>query len=307
MASSKELERLKNTLRIRYNDKPAAQKELAVLEQRIWKMQKTIWKSMGVQVSRKEKYFSREFSVKGGPVSDRANLLSTGAFGEFFWDLAAKERLPIRVGYKLARKARDLDFENSLGVVKACEAVWREYTKGTYQARTATGGITRRKKPRPPPEELPEFSDPEKWDPNISESKRFRGALRTLTEGFVHARLEGIDESIQHDIIRDFEFEVRVAYEDLLKKVNKYRSELKMDALTEVSSSEIRQACECLGVSPPKRGAELDMLQARTKYRKLAAQFHPDRAGKDPKIVRQYHAINEAWEIVQNYMQQFEE
>ena len=59
----------------------------------------------------------------------------------------------------------------------------------------------------------------------------------------------------------------------------------------------LTDACDCLGIA---LGASRE--EAQRAYRKAALQFHPDRNPNDPSATSKFQTVGEAWERVQQYL-----
>jgi hypothetical protein len=305
MASSTDLERMKEELKATYPVMTHTDElRVALLEEDAWALYKAICRA-DKKTMPLRRYFFAELGDKAR--SDRrGHLLGLREWAKLFWEKIASEQLPLSTAYKLALESKSLGFEKGISSAEACAQVWEAYNSDGHVMSSPTGRVYRKRPGVVRVDASPVNSNDEDWNPDVSDSKKFHAQLRLLTTKFIDARLEGLDPSIKKDLSRDFEYELRVCYEDLLAKIQRHRKDLKQDD-SDVSFSEVRQACECLDIPVPKRGEEVDMLDARTRYRKLAARFHPDRNGGDHKLVRQYQAVNEAWQIIQRYMEGLEE
>ena len=132
----------------------------------------------------------------------------------------------------------------------------------------------------------------------------FYASIKALTDTFVNVRLEGIEPDIRKGLVQDFEYEVRASYEDLLKKIRNLRRDVNPSDPEVITITAIRRACETLGISRPRGRYKVDIKRARSVYKRLAARYHPDRNNGSDKLVKQYHAVNEAWEIVKLWNEQ---
>lgn len=306
----KELKELKVKLRSRYKDgdgnKPSVQRELAIIERRAWVLEKLEYQERGDRVPLREKWFESIGANAQITAMVRSNLLAAGEWVSPLWDMVHESKIPLRPAYKLSLKAKKISQSKSIELSDALNEVIADYyCEDTYEAKGPKGIPVRRR--RPQIKEVPiEVVDPKEWDPDVDDSKKFRALLHTLTKTFVDNRLSVLEDSVRKDLIRDFEFEIRVIYEDLLKKINTHRRDLGM-SLDIITFGTARQACEVLGVVVPKKGWRVDAIAARRAHRKLAAQYHPDRNGGSDRLVAQYQAVNEAWEVIQNYNEQLEE
>lgn len=297
MATSTRYDQEKKNLQEMYERSSVSQLEIAKQESVVWDLFKSLLTADRKTAPRREIYFKDTFGDGYRP-GVRLNLLSLREWSTFYWDKIDRG-LALMAGYRLAKEAKKLGMDEGLTYKDACERVWKRYTdEGKPSTNSRISGSFYKKKPKVAADE---FADSKNFDPDVKNSKRFRSYLRTLTKNFVYARLEGVDESIRSEVTRDFEYDIRVAYEDLLRRIYKLRKEFQFDVADMISNDDVRQACECLDVPVPSPGDPVDVLVARPRFKKLAGQFHPDRHKGDDRFVRQYNAVVEAWDIIQEY------
>ena len=293
MASSTLYEAKKEELRLMYKRKDVSQKSLAIQELAVWNQYKALVSGDGSRLPQKrDHFFAENFPMPFSLVSVRLSMLRLGEWATFFWE-KTESGLRVRKAYELSLKAKKFGLDAGVSYSEASHHVWEEYQ--------ASG----KKIGRPRVYDGKSVGDTgeygKSFDPDVSNSRRFKAALKKLTAYFVHSRLEDLESSVQQELIDEFEYEVRVSYEDLLKKIVKHRKYMKEDAAKTLSMGAVRRACECLDLPSPKNGVSIDIAFARSRFKKLASRFHPDKTGNNPKLTRQFHDINDAWEVIQKY------
>lgn len=163
----------------------------------------------------------------------------------------------------------------------------------------------RHEQPSKPPPPLPE--DLGEWSVEVSGSRDLHAKVMKLAKQYVDTELAAVEPADRLAIARDFAHDFRVAYEELLRKVRRYRRDVR--EASKVSLAEMVAACECLGVKLPTTGMLPDMRVARESHRRLSTQLHPDRrqGNHDSSIVQQYTAVQEAWRVLQDYERQLKQ
>jgi curved DNA-binding protein CbpA len=43
------------------------------------------------------------------------------------------------------------------------------------------------------------------------------------------------------------------------------------------------------------------MVEAKKRYRKLSARYHPDKTGGDERLTAQYRAVQESWKTIEQW------
>ena len=141
------------------------------------------------------------------------------------------------------------------------------------------------------------------------QAKELRAKLKTLVREFTEGRLQqlGIEDWEIEKLTGDAVLEIDAIVSALLRKVNNRRNAaLDRRQIAITTNRALRRACEHLGVDPPTRRKKLDLEAAKSKYKKLAAQYHPDRNHSDG-AASQFKAICESWDVISNYAEQEKE
>lgn len=291
-----ELESLKNEyLRLRgsFNEK-----ELALFERRLWKAAKGTFDGKS---PRQRDWLAAEF---GGPLYDyiqRSRLINFGDWVDPLWECIVHQSMPTATAVRLGRKAKSLAAHKGLSNAEALSMVTEDYEHAGYLSVNVDGKKFRRRKPkthtRKPQKNLDGFLD---FD--VNDTKKFNSALRAMISQFIDVRLKGVEPSIKNDLVTDFFYCLRVLKEDLMRDVKRLRTEQKKMVESERPSFwRFKRACEVLGVEPGSPTKPPNFADIRKRYRDKAARFHPDRNNGDEQYVKQYHAVNRAWELIKTY------
>lgn len=275
--------------------------------QEVAKAEDELWDLLFDSLSGEEKYKGRSvtlahrFGLSSHDVSARL-LISRSGVGHLLWSRVDAKQIGYNAIIEILRAARKWggDFEGN--VVTALEAYDAQFKKGAvrrvgeYQYATGWKAVAdklreeKRGAPTTAGEEAP------------SSTRSFLRGIRDRTTKFVQEQLKECPRSVQEEVADEFLYGLQVLIEEL--KRNLERGKKTGEVLEQMSAEGItrRQVSEAVlvlgGQYDPKKA--LDMQDLRRRYRRLAAQFHPDRS-QDPDAVKQYHAVTEAWRVVQEF------
>lgn len=276
------------------------EKEKAILERRIW-----------VEVKKTQKYRRYSDWVKDSDVGlsiykcqNRMAMINSGDWINPLWErIDGESKMPLSTAVKLLKKAKAAAAETGRSGAEVLQEVLDEYDndEDTIVSTLADGRVFRKKKPKTKIEE-PRLNGHE-WEVDVENAKKLWALLDTVMGKFLKSRLKGLDQSVREDLTKDFIFQIRAVYEDLMKEVTRHRKDLKREAIIRIGAYKLRQACEALGVPTPKPGDPVNIQEAKVRYRRLAARFHPDRNAGQENMIKQYHAVNEALETIKMYME----
>lgn len=274
------------------------EKELAALERRIWILLKSVEPR---KFRNRCKWFSSTFGGPNYGYKFRSILYSYESWGDPLWERVLHRKMLVRTAVVLGRRAKRKSTLESISITRALEYVLEEYD-GTGHVVVRDGHIYRSKHPNAVIRKNRDGECTSGYD--VSSYKRFKDTVIMLTEEFLESRLGGIPTSIAEEMNEDFMYGLRVLFEDMIKKVSKLRADKKrLDEVLKISWHKYRSACGVLGIIVRKQ-KPLAYESLKKRYRTRAARFHPDRNSGDEKYVKQYHAVNEAWEIIKAYHQQ---
>jgi hypothetical protein len=316
VAKSGRLKRLLEELKGKYDGLTGAGfYEVAVLESTIWKEVKFHKSPSSGPLPHSDKWF---YENAGSPsragVRRRLDLLSLGPWASPLWDRITKEGMPLQTAYRLGLQAKRVHTRTGKPLDASLDGVLKEYVEGSIEVRRKDGLVFRKKLPSSKRRQREKESVASKpwsvsdtdadWaDTDVDTSKQFRAQLRALTSEFVEKRLVDVEESVKEDLIVDFTLQVRVAYDDLLRRVHNHRRAPKFKLVEGIKHSSIKQACDCLGICPPERGQPVNVTVAYRAFMVLAGRYHPDRnqGSHDEKLLSQFYAVNSAWQLIQQY------
>lgn len=233
---------------------------------------------------------------------NRMSMINSGDWVNPLWErIDGQEKMPLSTATKLLKKAKAFAAETGRPNAEILQEVLDEYDddENTILSTLPDGRTFRKKKPTVKVD-APKQNGRE-WEVDVDNAKKLWVLLETILQKFLTTRIGSLDQSVRDDLSKDFMFQVRAVYEDVMKEVNRHRKDIKREAIIRVGAYKLRQACEALGVPVPKPGDPVNMQEAKVRYRRLAARFHPDRNAGQDSMIKQYHAVNEALETIKMY------
>ena len=274
------------------------EKERALFERSLWDAAKGIFKG---PTPERRNWFRDEFGEPTSTYERRSTVLNLGSWAEPIWDHVIHNNMSLTAAVRLGREAKAKAASTGTSNADALLVVLKDYEGSGYETTSATGKRYRRANPKTeahkPQKNLDGFLD---FD--VNNTKKFNSAIHAMVSQFVEARLKGVEPSIKNELVTDFYYGLKVLREDLIRELNRLRAEQRRLAESEKPSfRRFKVACGVLGAeaTSPKRPPSFQDL--RRRYRDKAARFHPDRNNGDDQYVKQYHAVNEAWELIKNY------
>ncbi len=255
------------------------QKERAVLEQQLWE---------GVKVPGTDRGASLRdlLGVGQNALDARFQLLRLGDAADPLWQRVEKD-MTLETALHLLRSAK-----SSGATLEEVISAYDEAAKKPGAVRSIGEGKT----------VVVGFKFVRPSEPTTKKGARaFNSSVRALVTAYLNSELEDQPEAVRESLADDLFFGLRVLLDDLNAAVAKKRKESKdeKEVLQHPTLRQVKEACNVLGV-PVNRTGQFDMAEAKRKYRKMAATFHPDR-NTNPDVVKQYHAVNEAWNLLKEY------
>jgi hypothetical protein len=139
----------------------------------------------------------------------------------------------------------------------------------------------------------------------LANGKRFKKALRQLTEEFVKSTgvIGGSSDVYGQSLVKDLETNLDLVIDEFLARLSKHRGDINKVEKLQVSREDFDWAADVLGVDRRKTGdygEALQMQLVRKRFRTAAAEVHPDRnPSDDAKEV--FLNLNRALEILDLY------
>jgi hypothetical protein len=213
----------------------------------------------------------------------RVRLLGVGNDADPLWDLIDRGVILHGTAVTALRHAESMGGSRSAAVMKVAAAVLKAYDDTRY-TRSIHGKkyVVR----------LPPIVD--------IATRPFNQQLRTMCMEYVDSRLGELPEIDRQSVRDEFLYGLRMLLDEVDNNIRRRQRAKKTSSEVKdiVAQNQIRDACDVLGVT---YGPVIDMKAANKRFRKLAAQFHPDRVGDNPDMVKQYQALTEAWEILREF------
>ena len=136
------------------------------------------------------------------------------------------------------------------------------------------------------------------------ESRDFWGQIRQLIRIEVESRLAGYGEMTVREEAQRLESDLKVVFAEFSNRMGQIRHKTPFGVA--VTKGRFVEALRALHLDAPAQQEILDgsfERSAKTRYRKLARQYHPDTSGTNETEGR-FQAVIEAWRAVQEYCTQ---
>jgi hypothetical protein len=218
-----------------------------------------------------------------GSIINRHTLFHRGFEVKVLWEKIDHEGMTISSALKILQKAKknknisllesvnnELHSYNSLGIL-----VMRKNGK-SFRKKYRVQSEKKMKKV--------EFEIPENWD-----------LLKKSVADFLKNETSEVNDLSNYEIISNFIIDLEFLIRDCRNKINKLKEQPKA-----VKKSEIEEACSVLGIDRFKFGDKIDLEIAKSKFKKLVRDSHPDLHGV--KFEWKFKEIVSAFRIVEDYV-----
>jgi hypothetical protein len=304
-------------------------KEQAQAEAEIWSQ--VPWESR-TKSHGMSKYFQDTFGDSSRAVGARFQLLRAGDVTDPLWRRLDAD-MTIATAIRIFRKAvvrgrsgedlgeailREIEAYDSNGFVAMLPDGKTIRKKGFGGKIPKTGEPGETREP-PAPEDGPSVSagpDPVE-DPPVEEAQdppRPRGPgegreeywekIRTMTRAYVNERLSTTPSTIRDELVTDMEMEMRAALGRIQARVRRLEREARSSAPHRIRK-EVLEWCRVLHLGPPGVGKPVDEKELKSRYRKLAREYHPDKTGGDEAMTAVFRSVDEAFLGLTSYNEQF--
>jgi len=108
--------------------------------------------------------------------------------------------------------------------------------------------------------------------------------------------LAGISPKAVQFVLRDIATDI-----DTLQATVAHRIISAAERLDTPDRRQIRNACEVLGISPPRAGKPIDFTQARRRMHLLAREYHPDLHDGDTHKAELFARVNDAFRVIERF------
>lgn len=290
-------------LRARWLARTTTERERAQLEQEAWEVTYLHPAVRGTSTGRRT--FLRDlFGCAGDLIEARNQLREGGADTTPLWELVESKQLLLRTALRLWRSARTLAATNRIDRPAALRQVLEEYQQ-LSPVTHASGAVVRKRTAS----QLPQLDGA-----GQSVVKPLRGSADTMTVPVLWRQIrlcaaevvrrhlpDGIDPTVQQQLVADFEGELAGVLDTLRARINTLRSTER--AFNQVRRQQVLDACVALNLDPPTPGKPVDARILRRQRRELCRLYHPDRnMGQSTRP--QYESIIAANALLERYNQQ---
>lgn len=293
-----------HALRARWLARTTTERERAQLEQQAWELTFLHPHVRGDSAGRR--VFLRDlFGCAGDLIEARNQLREGGQDTGPLWDMVESKQLLLRTALRLWRSARTRAATNRISRQDALVQTLDEYNKLSPSI-TSSGVVTRKRTAT----QLPPLDGAGK-----SVVEPLRGRVDTMTVPALWQQIrmcaaeivrrhlpDGIDATVQQQLITDFEGELAGALDTFRGRINHVRSTER--AFNAVRRQQVLDACCALNLDPPSPGKPVDARLLRRQRRELCKLYHPDRNIGGPNTRPQYESILAANALLERYNQQ---
>lgn len=234
-----------------------------------------------------------------GIVRLRAGLYSAGPAADPLWARIESGEFSPRIAYKRLARARLRAKTERINLSEAVHKFLADYDRlpkrrtpnGRLIGFANPGAFTRAKLARKSQAKTP--------------NRIFWFKMRELLHGHIMERLGPVDAAIADSLLNEFSAELATIIELLQGKIQRKREMLAAGngITTIVRRQKLIEACNTLGMDPPRPGLRVDMTLAKSRKRVLAKAYHPDIAGDVTRS--QYEAVLGAYTVVEEYDEAF--
>lgn len=277
------------------------EREKAILEAQIWN---TLYEIEGTgftkKCGRREDWFKSALGGSGHEYAIRNVIFNSGSsVAELLWDRIDNKKMPMRTAQRLLVNARKIVKKDGIDFKDAIISVLKSYDESDgYFIRSSKGGLHKVSAP------YSKKAEKKKAD----NSAEFKRQIRILTEEFIEFRLGDVDEYQKKKLTQTFTDWISTGVDELLVDIQKLRSEAKREKITKIGARRFSQACEILGIRAVF-GKPIDVIAIKkaTHTRVTRGKLHPDINGGDEAKTKEFHAVIEARETLDEYMEQLKE
>lgn len=262
-------------LSLRYRDgvSPKDHLQVALYEQELWT---AFGLTAPRPLPRRHTWLSDTMGASSGASEIRQALLRKGGKDSPVWRALAEEQLSISA----AHRAHLLAVRQRGSYLTNLERAIDQFTENAYV--DARG-------PRVP---MP-VTGKKTAAPNEA-GKRLKADLRERLTAYVHERAGGKLESWEvEELVTTTTLELDVVLTSLFARVHHRRQA----APSAVSRGELVRACEQLGMPAPPATGQVDMADAKKRFKRLSVRLHPDR-NPDGSTEETFDAVQRAWSVL---------
>lgn len=136
-------------------------------------------------------------------------------------------------------------------------------------------------------------------------SRTFWFKIRSAMADLAALQLKGVEPHIAEKLIKELEGDVAILIENFGVQVRKYKNQGSLSEIRKaISRKRVLDACNTLGMNPPKPDKLVDEVLAKKRWKISARTFHPDANGGKEHLRPQYQAVMEAYKLLLEYNEQ---
>lgn len=270
-------------------------REKAEQEVEIWNLLSDIH-GAGItkRLGERRDWMVREFGGKPSDYEKRAALYRAGPWAHELFKLVDSGEMTINVAAKLCAIARGY-IRTGAPPQNAITRVLKEHRGGKSFSRVNAGLRN-----------VEKTVSPSAKSQNLT--KEFIGAMKSQAEQYVTTMVNGVgvEEVFVERMVRDFVGYVQESCNELKDNINKAKADARKERSIKIGKDRFNYACEVLGLTA-KFGKAIDLKEANKLKKLRARELSPDFTGgafKSEQQKNEYHAVLEAYEILETYVGQ---
>jgi hypothetical protein len=250
-------------------------------------------------------------------VEDRHMLHRQGLTVNELWNrVDGSERMLVRRAAQILSKAKLRAMSESVSLRDAINSELDDYGRGTLIITPA--GTFRRRESRvrgtlKGAATMPHVSGKPKRAVDLTAARDLWLALRASAKRIVDHELRGLGNAyVKEQLQSQMEAELDGTIRSLQARVQKARNTAHLDGAPAVVANPaeerrlLKRACQILSVDPPHGGIDVDFAlykRAKTNYRRLVLEYHPDHGGDTERydaVVKAMNVIEERYQATTN-------
>ena len=298
---------------MQYKNSDLSEFERARLEALMWQSvsaeerRTTLFKHRG-----QSEYISKILGVSEYEVAARRFLYLGGASSQTLWNSISNDKMPLAAARRILREAKNFKIDDRQTIESLIADKIAEYKKLDPYFNKDTGRIHRRQKPVGNIQRKDEFkivkTKTRKRKGNSNKSHDLWKDIRATITKLVSSQLKEVDDSVADLLRNELEGDLRSLIDSFGPKIKRAKENGSAREIgRKITRTKLLEACSTLVMNPPKPGKEVDLILAKKRYRSRAALFHPDKRGAHAETLPEWHALNEAFNFVNDYNDQLKE
>ncbi len=295
-----DLERLKEEYREARNNPLLTQRQLAALEHRVWTL--FCIAIPGNKGDRRD-WLHNTFGGQIYEYEARGVLWNGLPGSEPFWERIEKG-MTIGTAMRLYRASKKEAAIKNVTVPEAANKILAEYDEKGHLTVTADGKQIRKVAPYKKHYEEKLISS---VDMTPTDTKEFKKFLDVILGKYASAQAPSGDPFLVKDATEELIHWVHDGVDAFNRRISKIKSDEKEEQAAKIGRSRFFDAIDILALKRTDFtfGRPIPLRIAKRAHIQRARQLHPDANKGSDATVREYHAVNEAYKLLEEHANQF--